>query len=153
MKKLLLQIFLIVLMLNPLSAICIESKSLYLQKDSLYLLLFDEKIEEFEASKEGVVDIKLMTTIYNDKHQVILKPTKSEDINIILWSKNDVFNFDVFVDKETISEKIISISSAQKKEIENLSEEAGVEIDLPPDIKTSFEGFKIDTPPRIEEAK
>lgn len=140
-------------MLNPLSAFCVESKSLYLQKDSLYLLLFDNKIQEFKSSKDGIVKVSLMTTIFNDKHQVILQPKKSEDLNIIFWSNDEVFNFDIFVDKEKQSEKIIGISSAQKAELEKVSKEIDADIDLPPGVKQEFEGFEIDAPPVLREAK
>lgn len=71
------------------------NKQLQLKENYSHLLCFDDKIIRYKSGIEGVFDIELLSGIYNNKHEMLIRPLKPVNTNLIVWTKKKIYNFDI----------------------------------------------------------
>jgi len=77
-----------------------EVKTLFLSTDNTYLVDFDEKIDRYKISNDKAVIVELMTSIFTDKHELLLIPKLKENTDLTVWTAGGVYNLQLFIDKE-----------------------------------------------------
>lgn len=96
-KALLAIVFAGLALYSPAFAIEEISKKIELKENHSHLLSFDEKIIRYKAGVEGVFDIEILPDIYNQRHEIFIRPLKPADTNIMVWTKTQIYNFDIVV--------------------------------------------------------
>ncbi len=123
-------------------------QKLFMDKGFVYLLIFDEKVEKYSTGNTQTLDIELLTSISSDKHQMIIKPKESKDTNLIIWTKNGLYNFNLLIENtNSQKDKIIYIKKTED-DPELLKSTGGLNLDMPviPKNKNVL-NFEIDKPP------
>ena len=83
----------IVLILSFIAS-CAESKELFLQEGKIYLLNFEDKIENIHAN-EDVVDAQIVHTIFGDNEQIILSLKNSNEGILQVKTSNNMYNYEI----------------------------------------------------------
>lgn len=127
------------------------SKELYIKQGHLYLLGFDEKVIHYKIGDESSIKVELLSNIYKNRHELIIKPIKELNTNLLIWTKSNVYNFNVnTLKRNSPNSKKINNSYSQLQEFKAKNIVDGVEIDSPPSLpQHSIDDydFEIDTPP------
>ena len=82
-----------------------ESKELNMQEGKVYLLNFDEKIENIN-SDENTIDAQIMHTIYGDNEQIILSIKNSDKSFLQIKTANGMYNYEVKNNSKSSTELI-----------------------------------------------
>ncbi len=112
-----------------------EQQSIYLTKGLSYFLNFDEDIKSYKVDKKRVLKIEYITSIFNNKKSLLIKPIKKRETNLTIKTKTKEYKFLVKVNNK--NKKINSINS--------------LKIDTPPLLPQKEQKFfncEIDKPPR-----
>lgn len=135
-------IILILLITTQLSVFAYGNQKLFMKSNYTYLLNFDEKVEKISVGNDNFLYTELVSSIFNDKQQLILKPIKGQDTNVIVWTKKGLYNFDIYVDKsDKQTAKIIDLNSGDAETLDKppmivTQEVFNIELDAPPSIKS-----------------
>ena len=86
-------LFSLILILS-LTVSCAESKELSLQQGKIYLLNFEDKIENINAN-EDVVDVQILHTIFGDNEQIILSLKNSNEGILQVKTSNNMYNYEI----------------------------------------------------------
>lgn len=73
------------------------NKKLRLKENHSHLLYFDEEILRYKAGSEGVFDIEILPNIYDNRHEMLVKPVKPVNTNLIVWTKERIYKFDISI--------------------------------------------------------
>jgi hypothetical protein len=127
---------------NSCFALDTINKDLSVRTGYLYLLSFDEKVLNYKSGNDEAVTLELLSNIFNDRHELIIKPVKELNTNLIVWTQNAVYNFNLSIDNNPAPK------SPNLVHINNLE---GLELDKPPhmqDLNTVFD-TELDKPPGV----
>jgi len=147
------------------------SKDLNLVKGYSYLLNFDNKVIKYSLGNNEAVKIELVSNIFNDKQEIILKTLKESNTNLLVWTKDDIYNFNISINQTKLSKNIPVISEVKNTDptiagspiIQNFSKNdkylpdniknmlGELSLDAPPHLpvnKQNIVGFEIDPPPK-----
>ncbi len=109
-----------------------NERNIYLTKGLSYFMNFDEDINSYKVDKKRVLKIEYITSIFNNRKSLLIKPIKKREANLTITTKTKEYNFNVKV-------------SNKNKKVDNLR------IDTPPLLPQSEQNFfncEIDKPPR-----
>jgi hypothetical protein len=123
-------------------------KQLNLVKGSSYELNFDEKITKYSLGNSEAANIEIISSIFRSKQDVIIKTLKETETNLLIWTKDDFYNFNVTILPSKTSN--ISVITNIKDNTELLPANEEQTVDTPPDPKFNIDlfGFEIDKPAR-----
>ena len=134
------------------------TQKLKLKENYSHLLCFDEKIIRYRAGDNKAFDIEILPDIFNHRHEMLIKPLKKTNTNLLIWTKTRIYNFDIESKQGMRSTKFFSFNKDDKELSDKLLFVLdGQELDLPPDLpekevkegKKIIEDFEIDLPPNI----
>lgn len=150
-------IFGVFLSLNANLALADGNQKLFLKTGYSYLLVFDKKVQRYSIGDETALKAELLTSIYTDKQEVLLKPLVSKDTNILVWTTEGLYNFDVFTNKEEAeTAKIVHLKDSDSIKIGNPDSLSDLSVDAPPENTVDTEdvfNFEIDKPPVVKQKK
>ena len=148
--KLKIFLFLLIIFLNFNTgfALAASSKSLYFEKNCSYLLSFDEKILRYSLENTNTAKIEVLSNIFNDRHELLIKPVENVSTNLTVWTQDNAYSFNISIIKPS--------SSITQNENTNLALEekyviSEFELDKPPYISKDQDNvfsFELDKPPR-----
>ncbi|MDD3014249.1 MAG: hypothetical protein PHC34_11150 [Candidatus Gastranaerophilales bacterium] len=130
------------------------NKDLNLIKGYSYLLNFNDKIMRYSLGNNEAAKIEIISSIFNDKQEILLKTLKETDTNLLIWTKDNIYNFNVSIIPNKPS-KILSVISevkdnnpviASSPKMQNFSKSDKY---LPDDVKNKLEELSLDTPPNL----
>ncbi len=108
-----------------------NEQTIYLTKGLSYFMNFDEDIKSYKVDKKRVLKIEYITSIFNNKKSLLIKPIKKRDANLTIKTKSKEYKFSVSVNNKN-------------KKVDNLR------IDTPPLLpqkEQTFFNCEIDKPP------
>ncbi len=78
---------------------CVDeiNKKIELKENHSHLLYFNEKIIRYKTGNESAFNIEILPNIYNNRHEMLVKPLKAVNTNLIVWTKKKIYNFDINV--------------------------------------------------------
>ena len=76
------------------------NKNLYLRTGYSYLLRFNGKITDFSLGNTDTINIKLLSKTSENKDEIILKPVKNCDTNLLIWTGGGLYNFLISVNEK-----------------------------------------------------
>lgn len=146
------------------------NKDLNLAKGYSYLLSFDDQIVKYSLGNNEAAKVELISSILNNKQEIILKTVQETSTNLLVWTKDDIYNFNISIAKDSLTKNAPVINEVKNDNltttgtpiINNFSKNDksfpdsiknqmdDLSIDAPPGLlknQTVF-GFEIDTPPR-----
>lgn len=91
-------------------------KKLKLKENYSHLLFFDQEIVRYRAGDEEAFVIEVLPDIYSKRHEMLIKPVKKGKTNLIVWTKEKIYTFDIQIKKG-------------RESVEDF------EIDLPPGVR------------------
>jgi|GEM_PF-1748378 len=128
------------------------NKNLNLVKGYSYLLNFNDKIVRYSLGNNEAAKIELISSIFNDKQEIILKTLKEADTNLLVWINDDVYNFNISIIQNKSDKSLPIISEIEDNIptnspiIQNFSKNDN---NLPDDIKNKLEELSLDIPPHL----
>lgn len=92
-------LMMLLLVIIPQQAYAVEeiTKKLELKENHSHLLFFEDRIIRHKAGDSKAFDIEVLQDIYKDRHEMLVKPMKVTNTNLIVWTKKRVYNFEVKV--------------------------------------------------------
>jgi hypothetical protein len=155
---------LFILFSTQLPACAVENVSLFLNTGHPRILVFDSKIVNVLQEDKKILDFELFSSIFNDKHQLMIKPLTQQDTSLAVETLNNKYVFNIYTDKtdaKSLSiininkEKTIKLTNSEKnskkyiiKGLEGTEDEGGFFMDSPPDNNAdSMFSFDLDIPP------
>jgi hypothetical protein len=169
-KIILLMLVIVLLNANKCSAIDQVNKNLNLMKGYSYLLCFNDKITHYSLGNSETAKIEVISSIFNDRQEMIIKTLKETDTNLLVWTKDNIYNFNVSIIPAKIPKNLFVVSEIVNGHentgspiIQNFSEDnknlpyeiqgeiGELSLDIPPHLPNSQNifGFEIDQPPRM----
>ena len=140
MKKIILTL-LMILAVN-LSCTAEEKLKVDVVPHNNYLLLLSKGAETSASSNKDVAEAKILTTIYNERTQLIIKVLKEGNAKLFIETKDDVIVLDINSDKKNM----ILCPVKYSKNIKDF-----LKLDTPyiPKVKTLKKEFELDAPPPL----
>lgn len=106
--KILILLFLIFLGLPKASLAADDNnRELHFKTGYSYLLKFDDKITFFSLGNTDAIDIKLLPEKIDNKNEIVLKPAKNCDTNLLIWTDGSFYNFVISVNDKNSSFPLI----------------------------------------------
>lgn len=162
-KAFLLTILLIISVRNICFANTPISREMNIKTGHSYLIGFTEEVIRISVGDTKAIDTELLTNIFNSKKELILKPKVKGFTNILIWTKSNVYNFDLNINQQTSLPKSTDNTTPAiqyfSKNNEKLSNEEKAQMDdldldsppLLPDIKKDTYDFELDKPPMLKD--
>jgi len=128
------------------------NKNLNLVKGYVYLLDFNDKIVRYSLGNNDAAKIELISSIFQNQQEIIIKTLKEADTNLLIWTKDNVYNFNINIaqNKSKNTSVVTDVKDnaiiAGSPVIQNFSKD---DKNLPDDVKTQLEGLSIDPPPHL----
>ncbi|MDD3149692.1 MAG: hypothetical protein PHV68_02565 [Candidatus Gastranaerophilales bacterium] len=145
MKKFLI-LFLIFVNSN-LSAQADINKNISLNTGYSYVLVFEHQILDYRLGNEKFLQAELLASIFSDKTQLVLKPIEDADTNLLVWTQNGIYNFNINI-KSTKNRTSNIINIKTPKTPSELQKQLGnLKLDEPPVNNGKVFDFEIDKPP------
>lgn len=146
-------IFSMLMLFSSDSGFCSEkaNRKLEMKKGHTHLLSFDEKIIRYRVGDKAAFNVEILPDIFNDRHEMLVKPLQEIDTNILVWTGTQVYNFDIEAKERKGLTEFFRFNSKKEKISEDISSVLGeYELDLPPfvPVNTRIRSFEIDLPPR-----
>ncbi len=92
MKKLFLTTFsILVLIFLATSSLAQEKFDINIVKNNNYLILLNETVYEIMANDSTAMSFEILTTLYNEKNQIMLTPLKEGNFRLYITLKNDEY--------------------------------------------------------------
>ena len=125
-----------------LSCMAAEKLKIDVLPHNNYLLLLSKGADSAASSNRSVADAKILTTIYNERTQLIIKVLKEGNAKIFIETKDDIVVLDVNSDKKNT----ILYPVKYSKNIKDF-----LKLDTPyiPNTKTLKEELYLDPPPPL----
>lgn len=119
------------------------NKKLEMKANYSNLLSFNEKILRYKVADTEAFDVEVLPDIFNDRHEMLVKPLKKSDTNLLVWTETYIYNFDIASRQK---KGFASMFSFGEKEIVI----DGFKIDPPPVLtQGTVTDFEIDPPPSL----
>jgi hypothetical protein len=126
------------------------NKDLNLVKGYSFLLNFDDRVIRYNLGNNESAKIELVSSIFDNKQELIIKTLKETDTNLLVWTKDGIFNFNVSIVQNKQGLPVVSevknSNSAGSPIIQNFSKD---DQNLPDDIKKELEELSLDIPPHL----
>ena len=147
-KLLILIIFIAIINLFSLHSYAQEKFGINLIKNENYLILMNKPVIDLIANNKNSMSFEILTTLYNERNQILLKPLQDGTYRLyVTLDNNDFIIFEINIDKK--NEKIDIQKSKYIKSILKLdvvtpkkNEEIKFKLDEPPTLKQDLEGVK-----------
>ncbi len=128
------------------------NKKLELKVNYSHLISFDEKVIRYRAGDKAAFEVEILPDIFNDRHELLVKPLQEINTNLLVWTRTKVYNFDIEARQRKSLTKFFSFNKDKgwtKKE-ENVSF-GDYELDLPPfpSVSPNTVEFELDAPPEL----
>ncbi len=134
------------------------NKKLELKENYSHLLSFNEKIIRYRTGEKEAFKIEILPDIFNDRHEMLIKPLKTLNTNLLVWTEDRIYNFDIkaghkkglteFFDfnEDKPSKKILSFKGKDELAPATVGK---YKLDLPPFLPKpeKINDFEIDLPP------
>lgn len=148
MKKI---FFILLLILSFIFLPCFaqEKHNIVLKKEEPYLILLNDSVLEFLSSDADAFNIDILTTLYNERNQLMIEPQKEGVFRLYLTLKNDDYivlsievnsqkkeKFDIF--SSNLIRTILKLDKVN--EIKPLKKKYKFELDEPPLLKPTLRG-------------
>jgi len=151
-------VILTVLSIHSCFAVSQTNKDLYIKPGYAYLLAFDEEIIRYKIGNESSINAETPANIYADRHEIIIKAKKTLNTNLIIWTKLNVYNFNINIGNYSGSktttqaspllQEFIKSNPKLKQEVSPLIND--FEFDKPPfPPQHNTYSIEIDKPPTI----
>jgi len=130
------------------------NKKLELKRNYSHLLSFDEKIVRYRAADKDAFQIEILPDIFNDRHEMLIKPLQEVNTNLLVWTQTNIYNFDIKAEHKRGLTKFFSFNNNKQKLSKELSSLLGdFELDLPPSLpqKQNINEFELDLPPELKD--
>jgi len=75
------------------------NRKIELKENHSHLLCFKEKIIRYKTGSEDAFEVEILSDIYDKRHEMLIKPLKAVNSNLIVWTKKQIYNFDISVQK------------------------------------------------------
>ncbi|HSA06408.1 MAG TPA: hypothetical protein P5556_04450 [Candidatus Gastranaerophilales bacterium] len=160
-NKIILLILILLTSLNPVNkAFSLEeiNKKLELKENYSHLLNFDEKILRYRIADKEAFEIEIMPDTFKQRNEMLIKPLKTTNTNLIVWTEKNIYNFDIKTSSGKNSAGFLNFNHEKKTPSKNASTvSAEYKIDLPPDLPNlknanflkEIKDFELDLPPGI----
>ena len=135
------------------------NKKLELKENYSQLLSFNEKIIRYRTGEKEAFKIEILPDIFNDRHEMLIKPLKDLNTNLLVWTENSIYNFDIKTSHKKGLSRFFNFNTNNKKSsvITGKNEliapviAGKYKLDLPPFLQKQGEvdNFEIDLPPKI----
>ena len=149
MKKFLINFFTILAIIflgNP--SFCQEKFSLDLIKNDNYLILLNEPVSEIMVNNINSIHYEILTTLYNEKNQIMIKPIKEGIFRLYIILENQEYIVLSINSNSKNQDKLNIINSKLIKTIlkidtiDPLKKEPEFKLDEPPILKPKLRGKK-----------
>ncbi len=142
MKKFLVLIFTYIVVQS--CSFASERLRVNIQPQNSYLLLLEKSAEVVLPSNKRAIEAEILTTIYNEKNQILLKPLKPSISRLYIATDGGIVILEVNVDEANKEEELSAFKSNIVKsilKIDTLNNTTKDKNDLP---------FVLDKPPGVE---
>lgn len=142
MKKFLVLIFTYIVVQS--CSFASERLRVNIQPQNSYLLLLEKSAEVVLPSNKRAIETEILTTIYNEKNQILLKPLKPSISRLYIATDGGIVILEVNVDEANKEEELSAFKSNIVKsilKIDTLNNTTKDKNDLP---------FVLDKPPGVE---
>jgi len=120
------------------------NKKLKLKSNYSNLLSFNEKIIRYKIADKEAFEVEILPDIFNNRHELLVKPLKKSDTNLLIWTESCIYNFDIESRQKKGFASIFNFGDSNEEKLVI----DGVEIDLPPVLtQGEVKDFEIDLPP------
>lgn len=152
--KVFLGLLLVFLNFNTCFALSVNDKNLSFTTGYVYLLSFDEKILQYNVGDDKSVKLEILSNIFNDQHEILVKPIQKTNTNLTILTENTAYKFDLYINSSTATFSSIQVLPSQHIPLsaETKSVLDGFELDKPPisfDSQSKVLSFELDKPPRV----
>jgi len=147
-KVFIITIFIAIINLFSLHSYAQEKFGINLIKNENYLILMNSPVIDLISNNKNSMSFEILTTLYNEKNQILLRPLKDGTYRLyVTLDNNDFIILEVSIDKK--NEKLEVQKSKYIKSILKLdtvttkkNEEINFELDKPPMLKQDLKGVK-----------
>lgn len=134
---------LLLIFMNASHALSNPAENLFIKTDNSYLLSFDEQIVNYKLSNEKAVKVEFLSSIFNNKQGLIIKPLKDTSTLLTIQTGNNTYNFNLYANNSgNLSGNIPAkfTKGATELEIDRppmafYNDISDLELDRPPGIK------------------
>ncbi len=129
-----------------------NNKKLELKQNHSHLLSFNEKIIKYRLGDGDAFDVEVLPDIFNCRHEMLVKPLREVNTNLIIWTGSGVYNFDLEAKNRRGLTKFFNFIKDKEPVPEGIESVPGeYEIDMPPFLnkQQALEDLEIDLPPEI----
>jgi len=132
-----------------------EKFDINIEKNNNYLILLNDTVNEIMANDATAMNFEILTTLYNEKNQIMLTPLKEGDFRLYITLKNDEYivlkinsNTKNIEKLETPNSKLIKTilkldtieEKDTSKEKKPLKKKLELELDEPPIFQPNLRG-------------
>ena len=148
-KLFILTIFIAIINLFSLHSYAQEKFGINVVKNENYLILTNRSVIDLISNNKNSMSFEILTTLYNEKNQILLKPLKSGTYRLyITLDNNDFIILEVNIDKKNEKydiQKSKYIKSILKLDVveSKTKEVIDFELDEPPVLKQGLQGDKL----------
>lgn len=89
----------------PFEGKCEVFKQINMNKDDIYLLKFDENYTKFEIGNNKAIKVERNSKIFNDEYQLVLFALQSDETNLLVWTKKNLYIYKITINKKQIIDK------------------------------------------------
>lgn len=102
-------------------------KDLNLSLNTSHLLTFDEKIIRYKFDNDKCFQAEILTNIFNDRKDMLIKPLQKLDNKLTVWTSSKVYIFNVKFEQNNSNNSSVATESSYGM--------SDFDLDKPPEVK------------------